>query len=62
MNGDVDMDLGNNERRMLRAMLSDSAREWTLEQLLSETGWEDQVHVAGAGTVSYTHLTLPTIE
>ena len=43
------MDLGNNERRMLRAMLSDSAREWTLEQLLSETGWEDQVHVAGAG-------------
>ena len=43
------MDLGNNERRMLRAMLSDSAREWTLGQLLSETGWEDQVHVAGAG-------------
>ena len=52
MNGDVDMDLGNNERRMLRAMLSDSAREWTLGQLLSETGWEDPV--------SYTHLTLPT--
>ena len=48
-NGDVDMDLGNNERRMLRAMLSDSSREWTLGQLLSETGWEDQVHVAGAG-------------
>ena len=43
------MDLGNNERRMLRAMLSDSSREWTLGQLLSETGWEDQVHVAGAG-------------
>ena len=43
MNGDEDMDLGNNERRMLRAMLSDSAREWTLGQLLSETGWEDQV-------------------
>ena len=49
MDGDVDMDLGNNERRMLRAMLSDSAREWTLGQILSETGWEDQVHVAGAG-------------
>ena len=49
MNGDVDMDLGNNERRMLRAMLSDPSREWTLGQLLSETGWEDQVHVAGAG-------------
>ena len=43
------MDLGNNERRMLRAMLSDPSREWTLGQLLSETGWEDQVHVAGAG-------------
>ena len=36
------MDLGNNERRMLRAMLSDTAREWTLGQILSETGWEDQ--------------------
>ena len=47
--GDVDMDIGNNERRMLRAMLSDPSKEWTLGQLLSETGWEDQVHVAGAG-------------
>ena len=43
------MTLGNNERRMLRAMLSDPGREWTLGQILSETGWEDQVHVAGAG-------------
>ena len=43
------MDIGNNERRMLRTMLSDPARDWTLERLLSETGWEDQVHVAGAG-------------
>ena len=47
--GEINMDIGNNERRMLRAMLSDPSREWTLGQLLSETGWEDQVHVAGAG-------------
>ena len=38
-NGDVGMTLGNNERRMLRAMLSDPGREWTLGQILSETGW-----------------------
>ena len=43
------MDIGNNERRMLRAMLSDPARDWTLDRLLSETGWKDQVHIAGAG-------------
>ena len=43
------MDLGNNERRMLRAMLSEPDRQWLLEELLSATGWDDQVHVAGAG-------------
>ena len=43
------MDIGNNERRMLRAMLSDPSKEWALEELLSETGWDDQVHVAGSG-------------
>ena len=43
------MDLGNNERRMLRAMLSEPNRPWSLGQLLSATGWDDQVHVAGAG-------------
>ena len=43
------MDLGNNERRMLRVMLSKPDHSWSLEQLLSETGWDDQVHVAGAG-------------
>ena len=43
------MDLGNNERRMLKAMLSKPNQEWSLEQLLSVTGWNDQVHVAGAG-------------
>ena len=43
------MELGNNERRMLRAMLSEPNRPWSLGQLLSATGWDDQVHVAGAG-------------
>ena len=43
------MDLGNNERRMLRVMLSEPTHSWSLEQLLSATGWDDQVHVAGAG-------------
>ena len=43
------MDIRNHERRMLRAMLSDSSKDWTLGELLSETGWDDQVHVAGSG-------------
>ena len=43
------MNLGNNERRMLKGMLSEPNREWSLEKLLSVTGWDDQVHVAGAG-------------
>ncbi|MDP7003163.1 MAG: phenylalanine--tRNA ligase subunit alpha [Candidatus Thalassarchaeaceae archaeon] len=43
------MNLGNNERRMLRAMLSEPDRKWSLKQLLSATDWDDQVHVAGAG-------------
>ena len=43
------MNLGNNERRMLKVMLSDSNRKWTLSELLEATGWDDQVHVAGAG-------------
>ena len=45
------MSLGNNERRMLRMMLSDPKRAWSLDGLLEATGWTDQVHVAGAGTV-----------
>ena len=44
------MSLGNNERRMLRAMLSDASRTWNLADLLEATGWSDQVHIAGAGT------------
>ena len=43
------MNLANNERRMLKGMLSEPNKEWTLDQLLSVTGWVDQVHVAGAG-------------
>ena len=45
------MELGNNERRMLRAMLGAPARSWRLSDLLEATGWSDQVHVAGAGTI-----------
>ena len=43
------MDLGNNERRMLKGMLSKPNDEWTLDKLLEVTDWADQVHVAGAG-------------
>jgi len=43
------MELGNNERRMIKAMLNESTKEWSLEDLLDATGWTDQVHVAGAG-------------
>ena len=41
--------LGNNERRMLGAMRTDPSRNWALADLLAETGWTDQVYVAGAG-------------
>ena len=34
---------------MLRAVLSDSSRKWTLGEILEATEWSDQVHVAGAG-------------
>ena len=43
------MNLGNNERRMLKGMLSEPKAKWTLDRILSVTGWDDQVHVAGAG-------------
>ena len=43
------MVLANNERRMLKGMLSEPNRVWSLEKLLSVTDWDDQVHVAGAG-------------
>ncbi len=43
------MELGNNERRMLKAMQSDAHRVWQLAPLLTACGWSDQAHVAGAG-------------
>jgi len=43
------MDLGNNARRMLLAMQSDSSRAWDLTSLLEACHWSDQAHVAGAG-------------
>ncbi len=45
------MTLGNNERRMLRALLSNPEVEWNLNEILDVTEWTDQVHVAGAGQV-----------
>ena len=43
------MNIGNNERKMLRLMLSKPSLKWKLEDLLKGTGWTDQVHVAGSG-------------
>ena len=45
------MTLGNNERRMLRALLSNPEAGWNLNEILDVTEWTDQVHVAGAGQV-----------
>ena len=42
-------DLGNNERRMLKAMLDDPDSVWKLSDLLEACEWKDQAHVAGAG-------------
>jgi len=41
--------LGNNERKMLKAMITKPQKVWSLEEILTTTGWEDQVFVAGAG-------------
>jgi phenylalanyl-tRNA synthetase alpha chain len=43
------MELSNNERRMLKAMLTKSNEIWKLNDLLTVCGWADQAHVAGAG-------------
>ena len=43
------MELGNNERLMLRLMLSDPNEAWEMSKLLDGTGLTDQVHIAGAG-------------
>jgi len=42
-------DLGNNERRMLKAMLDHPDLVWELSDLLDACEWKDQAHVAGAG-------------
>ena len=42
-------EMTNLERRMLRAMLTNFGKTWTLEELLSECKWDDQIHVVGAG-------------
>ena len=41
--------LGNNERMMLKTMLAEASKKWTLDEILEGTGWTDQVHVAGSG-------------
>ncbi len=43
------MDLSNNEKRMLKALHSESSKSWSLDELLASCGWDDQAHVAGAG-------------
>ena len=43
------MDMSNNDRTMLKSMLTDPNRKWTIDNLLESTGWNDQVHVAGSG-------------
>ena len=54
------VDLSNNDRAMLRAMLTDPSREWAIKELLESTGWNDQVHVAGSGQ-SLSELGLVTV-
>ena len=41
--------MSNNERTLLKFMLSEPSKNWLLEELLEGTGWDDQVHVAGSG-------------
>ena len=55
------LEMGNNERLMLKLMLSEPSKKWLLEELLSGIGWEDQVHVAGSGT-ALSDLGLVTIQ
>ena len=43
------MDMSNNDRTMLKSMLTDPNGEWAIDDLLESTGWNDQVHVAGSG-------------
>jgi phenylalanyl-tRNA synthetase alpha chain len=41
-------------------MLSEPSRTWTLDELLSGAGWDDQVHVAGSG-LALSELGLVTV-
>ena len=43
------MELSNNQKRMLKALRSRPDDSWSLDQVLTECGWSDQAHVAGAG-------------
>ncbi|DAC41321.1 MAG TPA: hypothetical protein D7H71_01725, partial [Candidatus Poseidoniales archaeon] len=45
----MSMDMSNNDRTMLKSMLTHPNREWAIDDLLESTGWKDQVHVAGSG-------------
>ena len=54
------MDMSNNDRTMLKSMLTDPNRKWSINDLLESTVWDDQVHVAGSGQ-SLSELGLVTI-
>ncbi len=41
--------LVNTERRMLKAMLVDSGKNWTLDEILDSCNWQDQAVAVGAG-------------
>ena len=41
--------MSNNDRVMLKAMLTNPSKEWKIQELLDSTGWDDQVYVAGSG-------------
>lgn len=45
----MDVVLSNNDKAMLKVMLTDTDRDWNVQELLELTGWNDQVHVAGSG-------------
>ena len=45
----VDDNLVNTERRMLKAMLADSSKVWSLTDILTACDWQDQAIAVGAG-------------
>ena len=42
-------EMTNLERRMLSTMLTNFDKIWSLEELLAECNWDDQIHVVGSG-------------